>query len=144
MNFGLQIHLPLLAELSIGSTNCRGGRCNHIECGQIIVLDIWRRRIKIFQNIPFTRVVFYNKENLSWTAAAGAPIYTVSCPRQENGGVFPNMKLHSLVFGLGTRGVGCKDGFGIEGRQGEEVWIAVNDTNYRDSEGRLVIKVSWR
>jgi hypothetical protein len=54
------------------------------------------------------------------------------------------MKLHSLVFGLGTRGVGCKDGFGIEGRQGEEVWIAVNDTNYRDSEGRLVIKVSWR
>lgn len=96
------------------------------------------------QNIPFTQVVFYSVMDISWTSGTGQPVYTVPCPRQDNGGIFPQLKLHSLVFGLGVRGVGCQDRFGIEGKQGEEVWISVNDDLYSDNEGTLVIKVSWK
>jgi hypothetical protein len=94
-------------------------------------------------NLPFTEVVFYKLIEMSWQATPTTEAYTRPCPSADNGGLFPQLQLHSLVFGLGSRGVGCKNSFAIEGSQPNPVWIAVNDTDYGDNQGHMIVRVSW-
>lgn len=93
--------------------------------------------------LPFTQYVLYKALNVAWVHAAGAQPYTTVCPRGDFGGLFPKLKLHALVFGMGGRGVGCQTSMGIDGSPGEPVWMAVNDTTYEDNQGEITMQASW-
>lgn len=96
------------------------------------------------QDLPYSSLVLYAATEISWSSQGGSAPYTTPCPRNEFGGAFPQLKIHALVFGLGARGIGCQSHFGIEGAPGSPVWISVNDTNYTDNQGRIVVRVRWQ
>lgn len=93
------------------------------------------------RDIPYKSHVLYTMLEISWSPATGEAPYSNPNPRTDFGGAFKRLKFHSLVFALGDRGVGGHKSFGIEGSPGQQVWIAVNDTNYSDNSGKMVIKM---
>lgn len=96
------------------------------------------------RDLPYRSLVLYSVVEINWISQVGGASCTTPCPRNDSGGIFPQLKLHSLVFALGSRGIGCQDKFGIEGSPGSPVWVAVNDFNYIDNEGKIVVRVRWQ
>lgn len=93
--------------------------------------------------IPYTMHVCFGVVSINWQPNLGGETYTSVNPRADHGGFFSNVPLHSLVYGIGSRGVGGKTGFCIEAPPGQEVFVSVNDTDYSDNSGTIVVNISW-
>jgi hypothetical protein len=94
------------------------------------------------KNLP-GNVVFFTAKEINWQPSAEAAYYNTPCPREDSGGHFSQFKLHALIIGRGTRAIGCRGEFAIEGTNVTS-WVAVNDTDYSDNKGKIVMKVFWR
>lgn len=96
------------------------------------------------QNIPYNTVVLFRASEIAWKPSPESDLISSPCPTSQHGGFFRNVPNWALLFGVGQRFVRCRGSFGIDDRPGNPVWVAVNDSNYPDNTGRIVVSLSWR
>ena len=94
------------------------------------------------RDIPATEVVLFRALEISWRAAPNEEIYVSPCPRPDRGGAIPKLRLHALLFGVGLKCIDGQSSFAID--NSGPVWIAVNDTNYGDNTGHILVQVKWQ
>jgi hypothetical protein len=94
-------------------------------------------------DLPLSSIIFFKADNISWSPDAGKTTYTQPCPLKHAGGIFKQFNLHALVFGAGSQAAGCLVEISIPATHGTPAWVAVNDTNYADNTGSILVDVSW-
>jgi hypothetical protein len=95
------------------------------------------------RDIPAAHVAFYTALEISWQPSKDEVLISTPCPTDKSGGFFKQFKLYALIFGLGSKAIGCRSQFAIDATGGS-AWVAVNDTDYGDNTGHILVKVAWR
>lgn len=90
------------------------------------------------------KVLSYGIANVQWQAGQGWPVYHSRCPvdRFDNSMYVPNAKMHAILveFG-GTVWTECSQDAAHGGQIPSEVFVYVNDNNYKDNLGTFDVIV---